>query len=143
MDGSSTLSMESLLSHPGTLGRTEMMKFLRNAALLCLKIFPRNYKIEEAILIAEEQSFGGINTSQRATPSQALAKLLLKCDRQVLLLFNNFMFYWLFQLPKYFGGNNLSRGTCNKNTHVVNYIASLCKIKDEYIILYAYFFTKN
>ncbi|XP_057247349.1 uncharacterized protein LOC104901371 isoform X6 [Beta vulgaris subsp. vulgaris] len=86
MDGSSTLSMESLLSHPGTLGRTEMMKFLRNAALLCLKIFPRNYKIEEAILIAEEQSFGGINTSQRATPSQALAKLLLKCDRQDVLL---------------------------------------------------------
>ncbi|XP_021861739.1 uncharacterized protein [Spinacia oleracea] len=85
--GSSTLCMESLLHHSETVASTNIMKFLRNAALLCLKVFPRNYKIEEAILIAEEKTVVGINSSQCATmPSRALAKHLLKSDRQDVLL---------------------------------------------------------
>lgn len=85
--GPSRLNMESLLHRSETIARTDIMKFLRNAALLCLRVFPRNHKIEEAILIAEEQTLVGVNTSQLATmPSQALAKNLLKGDRQDVLL---------------------------------------------------------
>jgi hypothetical protein len=31
-----------------------MMKFLRNAILLCLNVFPQNYIPEEAVLVTEE-----------------------------------------------------------------------------------------
>ncbi|XP_057545357.1 uncharacterized protein LOC130824389 isoform X2 [Amaranthus tricolor] len=82
--GSSTRSMEFLLQRSKTAERTDIMKFLRNAALLCLRVFPRNYKIEEAILIAEEKA---LNSEQSSTkPAQALAKQLLKSDRQDVLL---------------------------------------------------------
>ncbi|GAB2286590.1 hypothetical protein Dimus_020987 [Dionaea muscipula] len=67
--------------------RTDIMVFLRNAILLCLTVFPRNYNLEEAALIADEQSImGSGTTSFAATPCQALAKRLLKSDRQDLLL---------------------------------------------------------
>ncbi|XP_021291947.1 protein NRDE2 homolog isoform X2 [Herrania umbratica] len=67
--------------------RTEMMKFLRNAALLCLTAFPRNHILEEATLLAEELFVTKMNSSScSVTPCQALAKHLLKCDRQDLLL---------------------------------------------------------
>uniref|UniRef100_A0A803MRW7 Uncharacterized protein n=1 Tax=Chenopodium quinoa TaxID=63459 RepID=A0A803MRW7_CHEQI len=83
----SALNMESLLNRSEAVERAEIMRFLRNAALLCLKVFPRNYKIEEAILIAEEQTAVAINSSQCSTmPSRALAKHLLKSDRQDVLL---------------------------------------------------------
>ena len=76
--------MEFLLQRSKTAERTDIMKFLRNAALLCLRVFPRNYKIEEAILIAEEKA---LNSEQSSTkPAQALAKQLLKSDRQVLMM---------------------------------------------------------
>ncbi|XP_074269561.1 uncharacterized protein LOC141592695 isoform X2 [Silene latifolia] len=85
--GSSTLSLESLLQSPDSSARREMMNFLRNSALLCLKVFPRNYKLEEAILCAEEKAKVGFNTLQQtAMPSRALAKNLLKTDRQDVLL---------------------------------------------------------
>ncbi|KAL2930512.1 Protein NRDE2-like protein [Bienertia sinuspersici] len=84
--GSSALSLESLLHRSETVVRSDVMKFLRNAGLLCLRVFPRNYKVEEAILIAEEQSIVAANTLLRGTPSQVLAKHLLKCDRQDVLL---------------------------------------------------------
>lgn len=85
--GSSVHCLEVLLHHPDSTARMEIMKFLRNATLLCLRVFPRNYKIEEAILIAEEQSYTRTKPSQEATtPSQALAKRLLKSDRQDVLL---------------------------------------------------------
>lgn len=65
--------------------RTEMMKFLRNAILLCLTVFPRNYILEEAALVAEELSITKMNSSScSVTPCRALAKGLLKSDRQVL-----------------------------------------------------------
>jgi len=64
--------------------RTEMMKFLRNAILLCLNVFPRNYILEEAVLVAEELFVTNMKTCEVATmPCQALAKRLLKSDRQV------------------------------------------------------------
>ncbi|KAH9616378.1 hypothetical protein KSS87_013393 [Heliosperma pusillum] len=85
--GSSTLSLESLLQSPDSSARREIMNFLRNAVLLCLKVFPRNYKLEEAILCAEEKAKVGFNTLQQtAMPSRALAKNLLKTDRQDILL---------------------------------------------------------
>jgi len=85
--GSSIHILELLLHCPDSTARMEIMKFLRNATLLCLRVFPRNYKIEEAILIAEEQSCTRNKLSQDATmPSQALAKRLLKSDRQVIMI---------------------------------------------------------
>ncbi|CAH2053448.1 unnamed protein product [Thlaspi arvense] len=67
--------------------RTEMMKFLRNAILLCLNVFPRNYILEEAVLVAEELFVTNMKTCEVATtPCEALAKRLLKSDRQDLLL---------------------------------------------------------
>ncbi|XP_010276297.1 PREDICTED: protein NRDE2 homolog [Nelumbo nucifera] len=67
--------------------RTSMMKFLRNAILLCLAAFPRNYIMEEAALVAEELFTTRMNTcTSSVTPSRALAKSLLKNDRQDLLL---------------------------------------------------------
>ncbi|KFK39103.1 hypothetical protein AALP_AA3G201300 [Arabis alpina] len=76
LDGSSDISM-----------RTEMMKFLRNAILLCLNVFPRNYILEEAVLVAEELFVTSMKTCEvTTTPCQALAKRLLKSDRQDLLL---------------------------------------------------------
>ncbi|XVF53734.1 hypothetical protein PTKIN_Ptkin05aG0122600 [Pterospermum kingtungense] len=67
--------------------RTEMMKFLRNAALLCLTAFPRNQILEEAALLTEELFVTKMNSSSCSTaPCQPLAKRLLKCDRQDLML---------------------------------------------------------
>nr|KJB30256.1 hypothetical protein B456_005G134900 [Gossypium raimondii] len=67
--------------------RTEMMKFLRNAALLCLTAFPRNHILEEAALLAEELFVTRMNSSScSGAPCQSLAKRLLKRDRQDLLL---------------------------------------------------------
>lgn len=64
-----------------------MMTFLRNAILLCLTAFPRNYVLEEAALIAEELSVTKMNSlSYSGTPCRVLAKSLLKRDRQVLFL---------------------------------------------------------
>ncbi|KAL9241950.1 hypothetical protein vseg_016001 [Gypsophila vaccaria] len=85
--GSSNFSLEFLSENLHSSARNEIMNFLRNAALLCLKVFPRNYKLEEAILQAEEKAKVGINTVQQtAMPSRALAKNLLKSDRQDVLL---------------------------------------------------------
>ncbi|PKI53451.1 hypothetical protein CRG98_026141, partial [Punica granatum] len=81
-------SLEFLLSGENKLHqRTNMMTFLRNAALLCLNVFPRNYNLEEAVLIAEELSVTETNSSSNsATPCRVLAKSLLKKDRQDVLL---------------------------------------------------------
>lgn len=65
----------------------DMMKFLRNAVLLCLSVFPRNYILEEAVLISEELYVTKMNSSNcMVTPCRALAKSLLKGDRQVLIV---------------------------------------------------------
>lgn len=61
-----------------------MMKFLRNATLLCLTAFPRNYILEEAALVAEELSVTKMKSDSSVTPCRTLAKRLLKADRQVI-----------------------------------------------------------
>ncbi|PIN25545.1 hypothetical protein CDL12_01738 [Handroanthus impetiginosus] len=67
--------------------RSNMMKFLRNAILLCFQVFPQNYILEEAALVAEELSNTRMNsTSCSVTPCRALAKTLLKNNRQDVLL---------------------------------------------------------
>ncbi|KAM3381481.1 nuclear exosome regulator NRDE2 isoform X1 [Capsicum galapagoense] len=67
--------------------RTSMMSFVRNATLLCCTIFPQNHILEEAVLIAEELSNTVMNTSScSVTPCRALAKSLLKSNRQDVLL---------------------------------------------------------
>ncbi|XP_065849215.1 uncharacterized protein [Euphorbia lathyris] len=63
--------------------RIDVMKFLRNAILLCLTAFPRNHLLEEAALVAEDFS---VTRAHSSTPCRALAKSLLKSDRQDLLL---------------------------------------------------------
>ncbi|XP_075483295.1 LOW QUALITY PROTEIN: uncharacterized protein LOC142523397 [Primulina tabacum] len=67
--------------------RSDTMKFLRNATLLCLKAFPQNYMLQEAALVAEELSNTSTNsTGSSVTPCRALAKNLLKNNRQDVLL---------------------------------------------------------
>ncbi|PIA63768.1 hypothetical protein AQUCO_00201244v1 [Aquilegia coerulea] len=84
----SSFSLESLLGNSLDISsRTSMMKFLRNAVLLCLTAFPRNHILEEAALVCEELFMTKMNSQPcSATPSRALAKSLLKNDRQDLLL---------------------------------------------------------
>ncbi|KAL0908355.1 hypothetical protein M5K25_022845 [Dendrobium thyrsiflorum] len=80
--------LESLLGSNSDICRnTSIMMFLRNAILLCLNAFPRNHILEEALITVEELSFSQMSTSISSTkPSRALAKSLLKKDRQDLLL---------------------------------------------------------
>ncbi|KAH6815829.1 hypothetical protein C2S51_020649 [Perilla frutescens var. frutescens] len=84
----SSFSLELLLSNSDDLNmRSNMMKFLRNAILLCLKVFPQNYILEEAALVAEELSNTRMNSTRYSvTPCRALAKTLLKNNRQDVLL---------------------------------------------------------
>lgn len=64
-----------------------MMKFLCNATLLCLTAFPRNYILEEAVLVAEDLWNTKMNScSCSVTPCRALAKRLVKSNRQDVLL---------------------------------------------------------
>ncbi|KAI3925450.1 hypothetical protein MKW92_048664 [Papaver armeniacum] len=86
--GSSNSALECLLEYSNDeVKRTNMMKFLRNAILLCLNVFPRNYLLEEAALVAEELFTTKMNSCPLSvTPSRTLAKVLLKNDRQDLLL---------------------------------------------------------
>ncbi|KAM5570301.1 hypothetical protein ABKV19_011125 [Rosa sericea] len=85
---SNSFSLESLLGTTNDIhGKAGLMKFLRNATLLCLSAFPRNYLLEEAALVAEELSVVNLNPSlSSVTPCRALAKYLLKSDRQDILL---------------------------------------------------------
>lgn len=70
----------------GSLSRNaDIMKFIRNAVLLCLTVFPRNYMLEEAVLISEELYVTKMNSSGMVTPCRSLAKSLLKSDRQVFI----------------------------------------------------------
>ncbi|KAG6676062.1 hypothetical protein I3842_15G134600 [Carya illinoinensis] len=85
--GLNSFSLEVLLGSSNEISRTDKMKFLRNATLLCLSIFPRNYILEEAALVAEELSVTKMNScSSSDTPCRTLAKGLLKSDRQDVLL---------------------------------------------------------
>ncbi|RWW21679.1 hypothetical protein BHE74_00058993 [Ensete ventricosum] len=78
---------ESLLSHASISLGTSTMKFLRNAILLFLDIFPRNHMLEEALLFAECLFVSEMKSSSCSiNPSRVLAKSLLKKDRQDLLL---------------------------------------------------------
>lgn len=87
---SSNSALECLLEFSNDeVKRTNMMKFLRNAILLCLNVFPRNYLLEEAALVAEELFTTKMNSCPLSvTPSRTLAKVLLKNDRQVCYLVN-------------------------------------------------------
>jgi hypothetical protein len=81
-------SLEELLGSTTDISkRIDMMKFLRNATLLFLTAFPRNYILEEAALVAEELSVTKMNScGSFDTPCRALAKRLLKSDRQVFIV---------------------------------------------------------
>ncbi|KAG5530843.1 hypothetical protein RHGRI_025714 [Rhododendron griersonianum] len=84
----SNFSFEFLLGSSNDISmRTDMMKFLRNATLLSLTAFPRNYILEEAALVAEELLNTKMDTcSFSVTPCRALAKSLVKSNRQDVLL---------------------------------------------------------
>ncbi|KAG0502350.1 hypothetical protein HPP92_002422 [Vanilla planifolia] len=87
--GNSVLSeMTSLLeSNVDCFSKSALVKFLRNAILLCLNAFPRNRRLEEALIANEERLMTNLSNSTSPTnPSRALAKALLKRDRQDLLL---------------------------------------------------------
>ncbi|KAJ6411179.1 hypothetical protein OIU84_007857 [Salix udensis] len=84
-EGSSSSNIFELLlgNTSNSSKRTDAMKFLRNAVLLCLTAFPRNHILEEAALVAEEFSVTKLDST---TPCRVLAKSLLKNDRQDVLL---------------------------------------------------------
>lgn len=63
--------------------RPGLVKFLRNAILLLLDVFPRNHILEEAVLVTTEMYIGKENSTSTENTSRALAKNLLKKDRQV------------------------------------------------------------
>ncbi|XP_066322738.1 uncharacterized protein [Miscanthus floridulus] len=74
-------SMHDLSQRPG------LMKFLRNAILLLLGVFPRNHVLEEAVLVTTQMFTPQENSSStQANASRALAKSMLKKDRQDFLL---------------------------------------------------------
>ncbi|KAL6583693.1 hypothetical protein OROMI_002982 [Orobanche minor] len=83
-----SVSLEHLLNSSDESNmRTNMMRFLRNAILLFLKAFPQNHILEGAALVAEELSDTRMSsTSSYVTPCRALAKTLLKNNRQDVLL---------------------------------------------------------
>lgn len=85
---SSYINLAVLLGGKNDLSRkSSVMLFLRNAILLCLNIFPRNYILEESVLAAEEIVMTKMDSSTASVnPSRGLAKSLLKNDRQVILL---------------------------------------------------------
>ncbi|KAE8796777.1 hypothetical protein D1007_28069 [Hordeum vulgare] len=85
---SSHCSLESLLGSMHDLSqRPGLVKFLKNAILLSLDVFPRNHILEEAVLVTTQMYTAQGNTlSTSANASRALAKNLLKKDRQDLLL---------------------------------------------------------
>ncbi|URE46950.1 hypothetical protein MUK42_32857 [Musa troglodytarum] len=86
-DPRSHFVLEPLLSHASISLGTSTMKFLRNAILLFLDIFPRNHMLEEALLFAECLFVSEMKSSSCSiNPSRVLAKSLLKKDRQDLLL---------------------------------------------------------
>lgn len=60
-----------------------MVKFLKKSILLCLEVFPRNHILEKSLLALEESLPTTHNSSDLVNPSRALAKSLLKKDRQV------------------------------------------------------------
>lgn len=67
--------------------KINMMKFVRNVALLCLTAFPRNHVLEEAIFVSEELLHTVMGSSTfSVTPCRALAKNLIKSNRQDVLL---------------------------------------------------------
>lgn len=85
---SSHYKLESLLGSMHDLSqRPGLVKFLRNAILLFLDVFPRNHILEEAVLVTTQMYTAQENSlSSPANASRALAKNLLKKDRHVILI---------------------------------------------------------
>ncbi|KAJ1281232.1 hypothetical protein BS78_04G291500 [Paspalum vaginatum] len=74
-------SMHDFPQRPG------LVKFLRNALLLLLDVFPRSHVLEEAVLVTAQLYDVQDNSSTTpANASRALAKTMLKKDRQDFLL---------------------------------------------------------
>lgn len=86
--------LESLLGSMCDLSqRPGLMKFLKNAILLLLGVFPRNHILEEAVLVTTQMFTPQENSSSIQTnASRALAKSMLKKDRQVLFVLFSFFF---------------------------------------------------
>ena len=82
---SSQYRLESLLGSMNDLSqRPGLVKFLQNAILRSLDVFPRNHILEEAVLVTTQMYTAQENTlSAPANASRALAKSLLRKDRQV------------------------------------------------------------
>ncbi|KAL6911563.1 hypothetical protein ACP4OV_000368 [Aristida adscensionis] len=85
---SNNYKLESLLGSMHDFSqRPGLVKFLRNAIFLFLDIFPRNHILEEAVLGTTQMYNSQQNSvSTPASASRALAKSLLKKDRQDFLL---------------------------------------------------------
>jgi hypothetical protein len=81
----SSYKLESLLGSMHDLSqRPGLMRFLRNAILLLLGVFPRNHVLEEAVLVTTQMFAPQENSSStQANAARALAKSMLKKDRQV------------------------------------------------------------
>lgn len=78
-------SLEHVLSSFDNINmRSEVMKFVRNVTLQCLNVFSHDHVLKEGALVAEELSKTRMNSCSAAvTPCRALAKSLIKSNRQV------------------------------------------------------------
>lgn len=91
------LTLGDLVDGSNDIEKFEINRFLRNSLLLCLNVFPRNYHLEEALLFSEELLVSGVNSpTTSSTPSQVLAKSLLKKDRQVFVTSDQAVNYSVF-----------------------------------------------
>jgi hypothetical protein len=79
----STELMSILGSSSGCMRDVTMVRFVKNSIVLCLEVFPRNHILEKSLLALEELLSTTNNSSDLVNPSRALAKSLLKKDRQV------------------------------------------------------------
>ncbi|XP_022137173.1 protein NRDE2 homolog isoform X3 [Momordica charantia] len=103
---------------------SDMMKFLRNAILLCLTTFPRNYILEEAALIAEELFVTKMNSGgSSVTPCRSLAKNLLKSDRQDQKSNASLLYFWYAEMEL---ANDPIKGhdSLNRAVHVLSCLGS-------------------
>lgn len=126
---SSYINLAVLLGGKNDLSRkSSVMLFLRNAILLCLNIFPRNYILEESVLAAEEIVMTKMDSSTASVnPSRGLAKSLLKNDRQVILL--HLLFVWVDYgnfISEYWSGKHSSSTRYEKSLVVFLFLVATC-----------------
>ncbi|EEC74087.1 hypothetical protein OsI_09115 [Oryza sativa Indica Group] len=115
-------TMHEFSQRPGT------AKFLKNAILLFLDVFPRNHILEEAVLVTPQ-----IHTAQEkslatpATASRALAKNLLKKDRQDLRKKVPILYFWYAEMELAIYASRNNSDSVDRAIHVLSCLGDKAK----------------